>query len=80
MITAHVKLFATLRGHYPHLGLGEAMEVKLPEGATAGDMVERLRLPENQVKVIFVNGIVRGKDHTLADGDEVGVFPPVGGG
>ena len=80
MITAHVKLFATLRRHYPHLGLGERMPVELPDGATVGDMVEHLRLPANQVKVIFVNGIVRDKDHPLADGDEVGIFPPVGGG
>ena len=80
MITAHVKLFATLRRHYPHLGLGEAMEVELPHGATVGDVVEHLCLPANQVKVIFVNGIVRGNDHSLADGDEVGIFPPVGGG
>jgi molybdopterin converting factor small subunit len=80
VITAHVKLFATLRRHYPHLGLGEAMEVKLPEGATVGDVVEHLRLPTNHVKVVFVNGIVRGNDHRLADGDEVTVFPPVGGG
>jgi molybdopterin synthase sulfur carrier subunit len=80
VITAHVKLFATLRHHYPHLGLGEAMEVELPHGATVGDVVEHLRLPPNQVRVVFVNGIVRSKEHPLADGDEVGVFPPVGGG
>ena len=80
MITAHVKLFATLRRHYPDLGLGEAMAVELPDGATLGDVVEQLRLPKNQVKVVFVNGIGRGKDHPLADGDEVGIFPPVGGG
>jgi molybdopterin synthase sulfur carrier subunit len=81
MITAHVKLFAALRRHYPHLGLGEAMEVELPHGATVGDLLqEHLRLPTDQVKVVFVNGIVRGRDHRLADGDEVTVFPPVGGG
>ena len=80
MITVRVKLFATLRGHYPQLGLGEAMPVELPDGATVGDVVEHLRLPDNQVKVVFVNGIVRDNEHRLADGDEVGVFPPVGGG
>ncbi len=31
-------------------------------------------------RVIFVNGVVRGDEHRLADGDEVGLFPPVGGG
>jgi molybdopterin synthase sulfur carrier subunit len=81
MITAHVKLFATLRGRYPHLGLDEAMAVELPDGATVEDLLEEhLCLPANQVKLVFVNGVVRGEDHRLADGDEVTVFPPVGGG
>lgn len=81
MITVRVKLFATLRRHYPHLGLGEAMEVELPRGATVGDLLqEHLRLPTDHVKLVLVNGIVRDNEHRLADGDEVTVFPPVGGG
>jgi molybdopterin synthase sulfur carrier subunit len=80
MITVHARLFATLRRHYPHLGIGEPMPVELPEGATVGDLVVHLRLPADQVKVVFVDGIVRGAEHVLSDGDEVGVFPPVGGG
>ena len=75
-----VKLFATLRRHYPHLRVGEPMPVELPEGATVGALVEQLRLPANQVKVMFVNAVVRTKEYTLKDGDEVGIFPPVGGG
>jgi len=80
MITIRVKLFATLRRHYPDLGLGEAMPVELPEGATIGQLIEHLHLPADEVKVTFVNGVVRGEEYTLSDGDEVGVFPPVGGG
>jgi len=56
------------------------MPVELPEGAAVGQLVEHLQLPTDQIKIIFVNGIVRGKEHVLGDGDEVGVFPPVGGG
>jgi molybdopterin converting factor small subunit len=76
----HVKLFATLRRHYPDLKIGEAMPVELPEEATIGDLIKQLRLPKEQVKVVFVNAVVRSREHVLADGDEVGVFPPVGGG
>ncbi|HID89186.1 MAG TPA: MoaD/ThiS family protein [Anaerolineae bacterium] len=79
-ITVRVKLFATLRRYFPELGVGEVMEVQLPEGATVGDLVRHLRIPAEHVKVVFVNGIVRDETHPLADGDEVGVFPPVGGG
>ena len=80
MITIHVKLFATLRRHYPHLGVGEAMAVELPEGTTVENMIERLRLPSGEVKLVFVNNLIREEKHRLADGDQVGVFPPVGGG
>ena len=80
MSTVHVKLFATLRQYYPHLGLGEAMPIELPAGATVGRLIEHLNLPAEEVKVTFVNGIIRGEDYVLGDGDEVGIFPPVGGG
>ena len=80
MITINAKLFATLRQLYPHLGIGEPMPVELPAGATVGDLVEHLHLPADQVKVVFVNGVIRGEEHALAGGDEVGIFPPVGGG
>jgi len=80
MITVHTKLFATLRGHYPHLGIGEPMPVEIPAGATVSDLIERLRLPADDVKIVFVNSVVRQAGHVLVDGDEVGLFPTVGGG
>ena len=76
----YVKLFAGLRQHYPHLGIGEAMPVELAEGTTAGQLLTILNLPPNLVKVVFVNGIIRDGNYVLQDGDEVGKFPPVGGG
>jgi molybdopterin converting factor small subunit len=80
MITVYVKLFATLRRYRPGLGIGEAFPVELPEGATISDLIQELGLPENEVKLIFVNALFRELAHELADGDEVGIFPPVGGG
>ncbi len=80
MITVHVKLFAMLRDQFPDLGIGEAMPVELSPGATVGRLIEQLELPQDQVKVIFVNNIIRKVDHRLSTGDRVGIFPPVGGG
>ena len=80
MITVHAKLFATLRRHCPHLGIGEPMPVELPAGATVGDLIEHLGLPAEQVKIVFVNNVIQGREHPLAGGDGVGIFPPVGGG
>jgi molybdopterin synthase sulfur carrier subunit len=79
-LTVQVKLFATLRQRYPRLGIGEPMAVELPEGATVGQLLAHLQIPDEQAKIVFVNHVIRGRDHPLADGDEAGIFPPVGGG
>lgn len=80
MITIHVKLFATLRRARPDVPLGQPFAVELPEGATLADLIREMELPEEEVKLIFVNALFRERDHVLSDGDEVGIFPPVGGG
>jgi molybdopterin converting factor small subunit len=80
MITVQVKLFATLREYRPGLGIGERFPVELPDGASVGDLTRQLELPEEQVKLIFVNGLYQDLEHGLVDGDELGIFPPVGGG
>ena len=80
MITVHVKLFATLRQRYPHLEIGEPMAVEMPDGATVSQLLAQLQIPDGQVKIVFVNHVIRDRGHQLVDGDVVGVFPPVGGG
>ena len=80
MITVCVRLYATLRQLRPGLRIGEELPVELPNGATVGQLIQQLELPDEEVKLVFVNGIVRSRAHALADGDELGIFPPVGGG
>jgi sulfur carrier protein ThiS len=83
------KLFATLirmvpdeiRARYPQSArAGSPLSVDLPEGSTLADLVDHLGLPPEKVRVIFVNGRVQQRDTILNAGDEVGIFPPVGGG
>ena len=83
------KLFATLirmvpdqtRERYPQsIRAGSPMDVELPKGSTLADLVDHLGLPPEKVRVIFVNGRIQQRDHILVSGDEVGLFPPVGGG
>ncbi|MBC7248821.1 MAG: MoaD/ThiS family protein [Anaerolineae bacterium] len=80
MLTVQVRLFATLRRHFPDLKLGEAMSVELPDGATVGQLIAHLGLPPQEIKTVFVNNLIREMESPLADGDVVGIFPPVGGG
>jgi molybdopterin converting factor small subunit len=75
-----VKLFAVLRQYVPGAVYGEPINVDLSDGATLADLVEQLKLPLEETKVTFVNGRARNLDWQLAHDDEVGIFPPVGGG
>ena len=80
MIQVRVKLFATL-GRYALNGVaGAPFEMEFSEGATLGNVVDRLNLPHEEVKVFFVNGRARPKDWVLEPGDEIAIFPLVAGG
>ena len=70
---------------YRELAGAEALDVNLPAGSTAGDLVARLRseprlrrLPHHPA--LAVNQEWAPLDTRLADGDEVALLPPVAGG
>jgi molybdopterin converting factor small subunit len=52
----------------------------LPEGAVVQDLIEALKIPPEETRVIFINNIIEDMDSRLKEGDVVGIFPPVGGG
>jgi molybdopterin synthase sulfur carrier subunit len=76
----HVKLFATLGRYFDNAAPGTPFEIELPDGTTVADLVNRLRLPREEVKVFFVNGRARPADWSLEANDEVGIFPLIAGG
>jgi molybdopterin synthase catalytic subunit/molybdopterin converting factor small subunit len=77
-----VRLFASLR---EHAGAG-TLQLHLPEGATVDDAIADLRggalrgLPEAAQFVAAVGREYAGRDHVLAEGDELALVPPVSGG
>lgn len=73
-----VKLYAGLARRSSRSG--QVMEVNVPEGSTVADLVAALDLTSDEARLTFVNGRARRPDHRLAPGDQVGVFPPIGGG
>ena len=62
------------------------MDLELEDGATVSDLARDLvlRYPgltsEPSKLVVAVNQEYRNHDHTLHDGDEVALIPPVSGG
>ena len=74
-----VKVFATLRKYVADKSSG-AQELELAEGATVGDALAELKIPQAEVAFVFVNSTRQKLDEQLAEGDELGVFPPIAGG
>ncbi len=77
---ARVRLFANLVQYCPGAKVGQPFDVELAAGGTLADLIAHLKLPRDQVKVIFVNGIGAPPDHVIQPGDEIGIFSPIGGG
>jgi len=75
-----VKLFATLRHYAPNGLVGRPFEVDLAEGATVADLIQHLSVPAEEVKMIYVNARARSEAWPLESGNEVGIFPLIGGG
>lgn len=74
-------LFAT----YRDLAGTDRVDLDLPPGSTAGDLVARLRtragldvIPSDPA--LAVNQVYAPLDTSLSDGDEVALLPPVAGG
>jgi hypothetical protein len=39
-----------------------------------------LKIPPEETRITFVNGIIEAADCRLKDGDAIGIFPPIGEG
>ncbi len=75
-----VRLFTSFASYGPTGEPGATFAVQLPPRASALELVRKLGLPEGEVKTIFVNGRARGLEDALEDGDQVAIFPAIGGG
>jgi molybdopterin converting factor small subunit len=80
-VIIEAKVFSTLRHHLPkseHRLEGDTWEVM--EGATVGEVLTMLNLPDEEVRSILINGRKAEKDSVLRDGDVLHVFPMIAGG
>jgi molybdopterin converting factor small subunit len=75
-----VKLFATLTRFGQGEKAGTPFKIVLKQDSTLSDLVNLLKIPAEETRIMFVNGIIQEPEHRLKDGDEVGLFPPIGGG
>ena len=77
-MTSHIqiKLFANLQPFMPPSG----EKYPINPGISIHNLLEQLNIPQEKAKLIFIDGIKANLSSTLAGGERVGIFPPVGGG
>ena len=75
-----VNLYATLKKYIKKETFGQSSVIDAKDGLCVKDMMQKLKIPADLVKLIFINGVHAKRDTILKDGDRLGLFPPVGGG
>ena len=71
-----IKLFASLQKFMPASAENYAIEA----GITVGTLLQQLGIPQDMIKLVFINNTHADLTSTLKGGERVGIFPPVGGG
>jgi sulfur-carrier protein len=79
-LLVHIKLFATLSRFSNGGYAGAPFDFVLPEGSSLQDLVKLLNIPAEEAKITFVNGTIQSMDWIIHPEDEIGIFPPIGGG
>jgi sulfur carrier protein ThiS len=75
-----LRLYASLAAFMPEKTVGNPLTMEVSDGTTIRDLLQQLKVPKKDIKVIFLNGIHANDGDILKEGDRVGVFPSVGGG
>lgn len=71
-----LNLFASLKKFSPESPDNYPVE----PGITVKKLLVELCVPEDEVKLIFIDGVKQGFTTILNGGERVGIFPAVGGG
>lgn len=84
VIDVTLKLYASLGVHLPDHAAKNEARVKVPEGSTIWDLIDRYNIPRTSCHLVLLNGVfqpaqTRGSVR-LKEGDAVAIWPPVAGG
>ncbi|NQU29716.1 MAG: MoaD/ThiS family protein, partial [Anaerolineae bacterium] len=75
-----VRLIATFMELLPPGTKGNKIEIEVPEGTTASDVMAQFNVPQDSSSVIVVNGLTVPLSTLLVEGDVVSAFSAVAGG
>jgi molybdopterin converting factor small subunit len=75
-----LRLYASLAAFMPEQTGGKSLTMEVSEGTTIQNLLEQLKVPQEKIKLVFLNGVHANGDEILKEGDRVGIFPAVAGG
>ena len=77
-MTVHItiNLFASLKKFTPV----SSASYPIKPGISVKTLIEELCVPEDEVKLVFIDGVKHDLSAVLEGGERVGIFPAVGGG
>ena len=75
-----VRLIATYMDLLPPGTKGNKIEIEVPKGTTASDVMAQFNVPQDPSSVIVVNGLTVPLSTPLVEGDVVSAFSAVAGG
>jgi thiamine biosynthesis protein ThiS len=83
-VQVEFKLYAGLMAYLPPGAIDHAVSVKITEGTTLFDLMDRYHVPREQAHLVVCNGLFvppsQRETYRLKDGDVVALWPPVAGG
>ena len=71
-----IRLYANLNRFTP----ADAENYALDKGSTVAELLDKLQIPQDKVRLIFINNLKGELNSVLEGGERVGIFPPIGGG
>ena len=80
MNKVEVRLYASLRKYHSNPGSSEALFLTLDDKANLGSLLDKLKIPRQEIGILMVNGKWEKESYLLQDGDRIGIFPLIGGG
>jgi molybdopterin converting factor small subunit len=80
MNKVEVRLYASLRRYHSSPGSSEPLAMSLENETSLGDLLDKLKVPRQEIGVLMINGSWQKESYLLQDGDRVGIFPLIGGG
>jgi len=72
-----INLYATLRAY---AGGAASIEVDVEPGQTIRQVLDQAGVPPERTRIVFVDNRAADLDQPLHGGEQVGVFPAIGGG